>query len=250
VAEAFLAGLIGFLIGRGVSPQDARAVVEALQTYIGFEPPLGLTGYALEDLAKGAKANAVVVVRGKAYDAIALDAVTKHSEVSVLGKKDGCLQIAPTISSLKSIETVETVGKLSRGTAREGLGLLQIIDIDQTLTVGAGGVEKPNLHGVIGGYACHELLDLNVFASQPLATDPTLSVRHIVGTTWYEGSPIPLYMGNTPPNYWTADLLLEPNYRYRAYQSPKLIEYLFLTLAATAEATCNIKGHIAAYLFT
>lgn len=44
MAEAFLAGLIGFLIGKGVAPQDAKAIVEGLRTYLGFEPPLGLTG--------------------------------------------------------------------------------------------------------------------------------------------------------------------------------------------------------------
>jgi len=76
VAEAFLAGLIGFLIGRGVEPQDATSIVEALRSYLGFEPPLGLTGYALEDIQAGKEANSAVVVRGKAYDVVAVYATT------------------------------------------------------------------------------------------------------------------------------------------------------------------------------
>jgi len=109
MAEAFLAGLIGFLIGRGIEPKDATAVVEALRTYLGFEPPLGLTGYALQDIVAGQEANAAVVVRGRAYDVVALEQIPKHSQVSVLSKKGERLEVAPTIESLMLIKTIQTI---------------------------------------------------------------------------------------------------------------------------------------------
>jgi len=109
MAEAFLAGLIGFLIGRGIEPKDAAAVVESLRTYLGFEPPLGLTGYALEDVEAGKEANAAVVVRGRAYDIVALEQIPKHSQVSVLSKKGERLEVAPTIESLMLMKTIEAI---------------------------------------------------------------------------------------------------------------------------------------------
>jgi len=97
MAEAFLAGLIGFLIGRGIEPKDAQSIVETIRAYIGFEPPLGLTGYALDDLEKGKQAKAAVVVRGKTYDALALEQVRRNDEIAVLGKRDAYLEVAPTV---------------------------------------------------------------------------------------------------------------------------------------------------------
>lgn len=109
MAEAFLAGLIGFLIGRGIEPKDATAIVEALRTYLGFEPPLGLAGYALQDIVAGQEANAAVVVRGRAYDVVALEQIPRHSQVSVLGRKGERLEVAPTIEALKITQTVQAV---------------------------------------------------------------------------------------------------------------------------------------------
>jgi len=111
--EAFLAGLIGFLIGRGIEPADAAAVVEALRTYLGYEPPLGLTGYALQDIQAGKEANAAVVVRGRAYDVVALNSILKQTQVSVLGKKGERLEVARTIESLNLIETVNLIRNIT-----------------------------------------------------------------------------------------------------------------------------------------
>jgi len=101
--EAFFAGLIGFLIGRGLCPRDAKAIVKALQEYLGFEPPLGLTGYALRDMEKNKEYNSAVVVRGKTYDAKALDVIKRYSPVCVIGKHGNYLLIA-SIATFLTIE--------------------------------------------------------------------------------------------------------------------------------------------------
>jgi len=106
--EAFLAGLIGFLIGRGVAPKDAQAIVKALQQYLGFEPPLGLTGYALKTLEKGEESEAGVVVRGKTYPAKALEKIIKYHAVSVLGKHGSYLEIAPMVVERTQLKGYET----------------------------------------------------------------------------------------------------------------------------------------------
>ena len=98
--EAFFAGLIGFLIGRGIPRKDAESIVKALEKYLGFEPPLGLTGYALKDMAKGDKVNAGVVVRGKAYAATAVGDIRKHEEIAVLGKSGDYLEVGSSLEAV------------------------------------------------------------------------------------------------------------------------------------------------------
>ncbi|MDI6905661.1 MAG: hypothetical protein QMD13_09315 [Candidatus Bathyarchaeia archaeon] len=110
--ESFLAGLIGFLVGRGVTPKDAESVVEALRAYLGFEPPVGLTGFVLSDMEKGERKKSNVVVRGKTYSAEALESLRKYDEVSILSKSGGCLQLARTIAHLSDVETIGLVDRL------------------------------------------------------------------------------------------------------------------------------------------
>ena len=131
MAEAFLAGLIGFLIGRGVAPNDAKSIVEGLRTYLGFEPPVGLTGYALKDIPKGKTQKACVVVRGKTYDAVALEDIIKHSKISVLGKQGAYLQVAPTIESMKQIDQITKVAEV---TVLKTLETINVVDAITEIT--------------------------------------------------------------------------------------------------------------------
>ena len=119
--EAFFAGLIGFLIGKGVAPADAQSIVKALETYLGFEPPLGLTGYALMDMPQGEKKNTSVVIRGKTYNAIALNDISKHSQISVLGRKGAYLEVAPLF------KTITIVAELSSKARAEIISLIKHI---------------------------------------------------------------------------------------------------------------------------
>lgn len=103
--ESFFAGLIGFLVGRGLAPRDAMSIVQALEKFLGFEPPLGLTGYALKDMEQGKKLKSAVVVRGKTYHAVALRDILKHEAVSVLGKDGAYLEIAPQVKGSSEQES-------------------------------------------------------------------------------------------------------------------------------------------------
>ena len=106
--ESFFAGLIGFLVGKGVAPADAQSIVKALETYLGFEPPVGLAGFALQNMVKGKKYKASVVVRGKTYDVHALDHISKYSQISVLGKKGAYLEVAPIFKTVTREKGEET----------------------------------------------------------------------------------------------------------------------------------------------
>ena len=133
-SEAFFAGLIGFLIGKGVAPQDATSIVEGLRTYLGFEPPLGLTGYSLRDMEKGKRLKTCVVVRGKSYNAVALEDIVRHSTISVLGKKGAYLEVAPTIESLNRIVVIDELSllklieKINEVTSVKVLEVLKIME--------------------------------------------------------------------------------------------------------------------------
>ena len=104
--ECFLAGLIGFLIGRGIPRKDAESIVKALYELLGFEPPVGLTGFAIRDMEKGKKYKSGVVVRGKTYPAIPLEKMVKYDAVSVLGKTGDYLNVARSIERTL-IDTVD-----------------------------------------------------------------------------------------------------------------------------------------------
>ena len=101
--ECFLSGLIGYLIGAGVKPGEARVVVTALERYLGFEPPVGLTGYALKDMLAGKKYKTAVVVRGKTYSAQPLQDLSKYSQVSVLSRSGAYLQVASAITTIGKV---------------------------------------------------------------------------------------------------------------------------------------------------
>jgi len=114
--EALLAGIIGFLVGRGIAPKDAKAIVEALEKYLGYEPPLGLTGYSTKAMERGKRYKGAVVVRGKEYDAYALDDISLYTAISVLGKREGYLDVAPIIEHKyirKGIELVVKHGEVT-----------------------------------------------------------------------------------------------------------------------------------------
>ena len=104
--ESFFSGLLGVLVGKGFSQQEASSIIKALRDYLGFEPPVGLKGFVLRDLAEGEKKKSAVVVRGKTYDADALEALTKYDEVSVLAKSGDYLQVARTITHMADVETI------------------------------------------------------------------------------------------------------------------------------------------------
>ena len=110
--ESFFAGLLGLLVGKGVSQEDAQVVVKVLQEYLGFEPPVGLTGFVLCDLARGEKKKAGVVVRGKTYSAHALEDLIKYDEVSVLSKSEEYLDVARTISHIADISLLKKVDEI------------------------------------------------------------------------------------------------------------------------------------------
>ena len=129
MAEAFLAGVIGFLVARGVPKEDALSIVKALETYLGYEPPLGLTGYSLMDISKGDKKNTCVVVRGKTYHAVALDNIIKHSTISVLGKRGAYLEVAPTIESFKLTKLIEKVNQIDLVVELTVLKLIEKIEL-------------------------------------------------------------------------------------------------------------------------
>ena len=101
--EAFFAGLIGFLIGKGIPRKDAESIIKALRELLGYEPPLGLTGYALKQMQKNKKYKSSVVVRGKTYSAKALEDISKHDQVSILGKTGDYLGVARTIRLLGTV---------------------------------------------------------------------------------------------------------------------------------------------------
>ena len=117
--EAFFAGLIGFLIGRGVPREEANAVVEGLRTYLGFEPPLGLTGFALKDMEKGKDYKTSVVVRGKTYSAHALETINKYEPLSILGKTGDYLQVARRIYTTIKRFVISKGGKCAPGRGQD-----------------------------------------------------------------------------------------------------------------------------------
>jgi len=174
MAEAFLAGLIGFLIGKGIPPRDAESVVEALRTYLGFEPPLGLTGYALEDIAAGEEKKASVVVRGKAYDVVALEAVAKHSAISILGKKDALLQVAPTIESLKKIDLVDLIAQIATVTTIQTIQNIENIQTIQAINrikyVDTGGLTLEHIKN--GNFRTGDFTGWKTQGPVTLVTDP------------------------------------------------------------------------------
>ena len=139
--EAFFAGLIGFLVGKGVAPADAQSIAKALETYLGFEPPVGLTGFVLSDMTAGQRKKSNVVVRGKTYNAHALEALTKYDEVSVLAKSGDYLQVARTISHMKDVGTlgcinlVKVLEELTLLKKIETVGTVEHATIDEITTI-------------------------------------------------------------------------------------------------------------------
>lgn len=107
--ESFFAGLLGVLVGKGISQEEASSIVKALRGYLGFEPPVGLKGFVLCDLATGQARKSAVVVRGKTYDAEALEDLTKYDEVSVLARSGEALQVARTITHMTDVETIDQI---------------------------------------------------------------------------------------------------------------------------------------------
>ena len=112
--ESFFAGLVGFLVGRGVAPSDAASIVKALERYLGFEPPVGLTGYVLSDMAVGEKKKTNVVVRGKTYGAHALEAILKYQQVAVLSKTGDYLDVAPSLTLWQNINELSLVDVITK----------------------------------------------------------------------------------------------------------------------------------------
>ena len=104
--ECFLAGLIGFLIGRGIPRKDAESIVKALYELLGFEPPVGLTGFAIRDMEKGKEYKRGVVIRGKTYACIPLEKMVKYDAVAILGKTGDYLNVARSIERTL-IDTVD-----------------------------------------------------------------------------------------------------------------------------------------------
>ena len=147
--ESFFAGLLGLLVGRGVSQEDAQVVVKVLQEYLGFEPPVGLTGFVLRDLEQGEKKKASVVVRGKTYPAHALEDLIKYDEVSVLSKTEEYLDVARTISHIADISLLKKVDEIGLVALINRIALIDAINnIINIETI--GNMPDPTPHGSEG----------------------------------------------------------------------------------------------------
>lgn len=176
--ESFYTGLLGFLVGKGVSPADSKNIVEALQRYLGFEPPVGLTGYALTTMTKGKEYKTSVVVRGKTYDAKALEDIQKHQQIAVLSKTGACLDVAPVSTLWKlNIEEIATI-KTIRDLIHRPKELILNPSFEDGLTGWYHSTILPEVVSTpvanVGGYALKFKAKTNIWIDQffPIAIDP------------------------------------------------------------------------------
>lgn len=187
--EAFLAGLIGFLIGKGMAPADAHAVAKALETYLGFEPPLGLKGYSLVEMTQGKHYKSAVVVRGKTYSVFALEDIAKYSEVSVLGRRGADLDVALSIRT--RVEMAMNLSDIIIDVNKDWNGF-RIENLGSPLAAGHAlrmGDESIIDHDTLKNFVAAEHLSLpNTIASvltnhdltrHPLSIIPTMDLAHI-----------------------------------------------------------------------
>ena len=171
--EAFLAGLIGFLIGRGIPRKDAESIVKALRELLGFEPPVGLTGYSVKDMEKNGKYKASVVVRGKAYDAIALEDIKKHEAISVLSKTGAHLEVARVITI--------NIMEIPKSSSQVIYGLEEVPSQEEETTIGA--VEGAGFVSHIRWTTGHDKVVLTVYCDGNLAESLSPQTLNTLGHT-------------------------------------------------------------------
>lgn len=205
--ESFFAGLIGFLIGRGVAPGQATILVKTLERILGFEPPLGLTGYALKHMERGKKYKSSVVVRGKTYHAKPLQDVLKYEAISVLGKAGAFLQVAPQIRARVTERGYESVVlKKLRGSSKplEPEEMDTVFDLpnkDITLERLVVGCNRNDL--VLGVYA------YNVEGKE----GDQLPIADYDGSGWY--APQPININTYKSDIWEELVYDETNNRFK-----------------------------------